>query len=104
MSQISVRLRSVALAAAMRRLVGKVGNGVIVRLFTLACLLAGLSSTGAAEEAPTKEYQVKAAFLYNFTKFVEWPEQSFAGTNSPLLIGVFGKDPFGGELQSAVEG
>lgn len=50
----------------------------------------------------SKEYQIKAAFLYNFAKFVEWPTESFATTNSPLVIGVFGKNPFGTELQKVV--
>ncbi len=45
------------------------------------------------------EHQVKAAFLYNFTRFLEWPAQRFAGDGAPIVIGVFGKNPFGAELQ-----
>jgi hypothetical protein len=40
------------------------------------------------------EYEVKAAFLYNFIKFVEWPASAFEGKNSPIVIGVLGSDPF----------
>lgn len=51
-----------------------------------------------------KEYQVKAALLYNFTKFVEWPPGRFDTEHAPLIIGVFGKNLFGAELQNAVQG
>ncbi|HEU6448159.1 MAG TPA: YfiR family protein [Verrucomicrobiae bacterium] len=44
------------------------------------------------------EYEVKAAFLCNFAKFVEWPTNAFAEKNSPIIIGVFGDDPFDGYL------
>lgn len=50
------------------------------------------------------EYQVKAAFLYNFGKFVEWPANDFASTNAPLLIGVYGENPFGNNLAGVVQG
>ncbi len=38
------------------------------------------------------EDQIKAAFLFNFTKFVEWPPESFADANSPILLGIVGND------------
>jgi hypothetical protein len=47
-----------------------------------------------------QEYQVKAAFLYNFAKFVEWPAGSFPDPHSPLVLAVIGKDPFGEVLES----
>jgi len=50
------------------------------------------------------EYEVKAAFLYKFTKFVEWPEEAFSGPDAPLTIGVLGEDPFGYALEEAVRG
>lgn len=50
------------------------------------------------------EYQVKAAFLFNFGKFVEWPESSFAEKSSPFSICVLGEDPFGGTLDHTLEG
>jgi hypothetical protein len=43
-------------------------------------------------EAPT-EYQVKAVFVYNFSRFVEWPPQSFTAPDEPFVIGVLGSDP-----------
>jgi hypothetical protein len=48
------------------------------------------------------EYQVKAAFLLNFTKFVEWPPSAFNSANSPIAICVLGSDPFGNSLDQIV--
>lgn len=56
-----------------------------------------------AAEAPTLEYQVKAAFLYNFTRFVEWPAGKFPAADSPFIIGVVGADPFGSILDQTVK-
>jgi hypothetical protein len=47
------------------------------------------------------EYEVKAAFLYNFTKFVEWPSSK---GSSDFVIGIFGDDPFGTALEDATHG
>jgi len=50
------------------------------------------------------EYQVKAAYLFNFLKFVEWPNESFADPLAPIVIGVVGDDPFGNALPQVVIG
>jgi hypothetical protein len=56
--------------------------------------------SGARAQSPTAgEYQVKAAFLYNFAKFVEWPPSSFSDASAPFRICVFGPNPFGTELR-----
>jgi hypothetical protein len=47
---------------------------------------------------------VKAAFLFNFTKFVEWPEKAFNGPQAPIVIGIIGDDPFGDSLMRIVAG
>ena len=57
---------------------------------------------GAAEAV--LEYEVKAAFLLNFTKFIEWPASAFADPTSPLTICVLGRDPFGRALDDVVAG
>jgi len=64
----------------------------------------GCSAGSAAAEQPvvSNEYAVKAAFLYNFTKFVEWPPQHFANETAPIRIGVFGHNPFGDGLRAIV--
>src|ERR1700733_15417010 len=50
------------------------------------------------------EYQVKAAFLYNFAKFVEWPPQAFKTPKDPILVCVLGRNPFGNALEEAIRG
>jgi hypothetical protein len=50
------------------------------------------------------EYQVKAAFLYNFAKFVEWPADAFKTAKDPILVCVLGHNPFGNALEDAIRG
>lgn len=50
------------------------------------------------------EVQVKAALIFNFSKFIDWPPDSFANDTSPIDIGIVGNDPFGRVLDEAVEG
>jgi hypothetical protein len=56
-----------------------------------------------AQEAPT-EYQVKAAYLFNFLKFVEWPGDPLVDTHARWVIGIVGANPFGDELTQIVSG
>jgi len=49
------------------------------------------------------EYQIKAAYIYNFAKFVNWPSKVFADASSPIVIGVLGEDPFGNTLEQTVK-
>ncbi len=69
----------------------------------LACVSVTSHSARAAEAEPL-EYQVKAAFLLNFTKFVQWPASAFADENSPVAICILGEDPFGNTLDEMVKG
>ena len=85
---------------------GPVATCTVLRyaLFLLCTLLlVGANSVMAQSDSPS-EYQVKAAFLYNFAKFVEWPDTAFASPQAPLVIGVFGSDPFQGDLDRIVAG
>ncbi|MGA2853345.1 MAG: YfiR family protein [Verrucomicrobiota bacterium] len=68
----------------------------------LAALLGCLPAR--SQEARPPDYEVKAAFLYHFGQFVEWPTNVFADTNAPLVIGVVGDDPFHGDLERMVAG
>jgi hypothetical protein len=54
--------------------------------------------------AQAPEYDLKAAFLFNFAKFVEWPPDAFSGEPVPLTICVYGEDPFGSTLDAVVQG
>lgn len=58
--------------------------------------------TGESQRAD--EYRVKAAFLFNFVKFVEWPTQAFSGQTAPLTLCVLGLDPFGSLLDDTLRG
>jgi hypothetical protein len=69
----------------------------------IGALLALAAAPGRAQ-APPSEYQVKAAFLFNFSQFVDWPAAAFADGRSPLVIGVLGEDPFGATLDEIIRG
>ena len=87
---------SVVCGARSPRWLRAIGLGALA---LMASVLGRATSAGAA-----REYSVKAAFLYNFTKFIDWPEGSFARGDDPFTIAIFGDDPFEGELNKAVKG
>jgi hypothetical protein len=62
-----------------------------------------LGGNGHAQESQPTEYQIKAAFLFNFAKFVEWPPATFAGATSPIVIGILGENPFHNDLARMVQ-
>lgn len=72
----------------------------------LACVVALASgartSVRAETESPLTEYQVEAAFLYHFAKYVTWPGRAFAAPGDPIVIGVLGDDPFGDDLAQTI--
>lgn len=59
---------------------------------------------GAPSGPPVDEYEVKAAFLYNFVKFVRWPCETTERGCGGFTIGVLGNDPFGAVLDEAIVG
>jgi hypothetical protein len=67
-------------------------------------LIALTSCIAQAVVGAADVYQVKAAFLYNFAKFVEWPPAAFLNSNDRISICVLGRNPFGSLLAEAVEG
>ncbi len=42
-----------------------------------------------------REYKIKAAFLYNFIQFVDWPKEKTPNQDDPIILGIIGEDPFG---------
>ena len=72
-------------------------------VFTLLALLVGSQST-FAQGTPLPEKQVKAAFLVNFPKYVEWPADTFPDTNSPIILATLGETDLGAEIQKMVQG
>jgi hypothetical protein len=72
--------------------------------FMLFAVLLSFGAKAPPQDEITKEYQVKAVFLYNFTQFIEWPPDAFAQPDAPLVIGILGPDPFGKYLDETVQG
>jgi hypothetical protein len=78
-----------------------------LKAFSLALLLAALSGSPQrmrAESNGTSEYDVKAAFLFHFAQFVEWPDQAFHDRDTPLTYCTIGEDAFAGALDEALKG
>jgi hypothetical protein len=67
-------------------------------------LLISAGPEALAQPTLSREYQIKAVFLFNFTQFVGWPPEAFASPQAPLVIGILGDDPFGGYLDETVRG
>lgn len=73
----------------------------------IAALVALLPASIFAADGDTRgvgEYALKAAFLFNFAQFVEWPPSALPSPQAPLVIGILGNDPFGDSLDSIVRG
>jgi len=64
-------------------------------ILVVVVLVLFIGSQARADSTASREYQVKAAFLYNFIKFVDWPKEKTADSNEPIIIGIIGNDPFG---------
>jgi hypothetical protein len=84
------------------RLVARV-DWLGIRRVTVFIIVCWLFSNSAPQALPlnveTVEYPVKLAFLYNFTKFVEWPSDSFRNPDAPLVICIVGNDPFSPDIE-----
>ena len=76
---------------------------VCSRLVVCVMLAAGLSARSARAQPAADEYQVKAAYLLNFARFVEWPA-AVLPASAPLDIGIVGDDPFGVALEEVLRG
>jgi len=67
-------------------------------IWVVLCCFAAVAQAQSASE-----YQVKAAFLFNFARFVEWPADAFLSVDSPLQICILGQDPFGRDFEQMIE-
>ncbi len=70
-------------------------RSLLMAFLATLCLL----SAYGGQHGPVPEYRVKAAFLYNFAKFVDWPETAFDGPDTPLVLGVLDPVPFDTALE-----
>jgi len=76
---------------------------VLAARWTVGLLVAfGAAAAAEAASPVPREYDVKAALLFNFTRFLEWPDRAFARPDSPVVIGILGSDPFEGALDELV--
>ena len=73
------------------------------RLYINSLLVFGIFFS-YAQTTDDHEYQIKAAFLFNFTQFVEWPVNAFPETKAPLVIGIMGENPFSTYLEKIISG
>ena len=82
---------------------------LVARLLRACALSIGVAAgvagpRPAQADAQADEYRVKAAFLYKFGSYIEWPDKSFARSDSPVAIGVIGADALAEELAQIVAG
>jgi hypothetical protein len=77
---------------------------LLIRYRTRRAMLLGILAGGICRGQVFNEYQVKAAFLYAFAKFVEWPPKAFSSASAEIAICVLGDYPFGTFLDDAVRG
>jgi hypothetical protein len=71
--------------------------------FSLVVLPLAPHPLPAAPPTPN-EYALKAVFLYNFVRFIDWPNSAFHSANDPLVIGIVGPDPFDSLIYEAIAG
>jgi hypothetical protein len=70
----------------------------------LVMLFATAKAAGVRAEGSPSDYEVKAAYLYQFGKFIEWPERDSTRAAADFSICVLGTDPFGAKLDQTVAG
>lgn len=78
-------------------------DSFFLRILTVAAVLATWAS-GAANAEEVDEYHIKAAYVYNLAKFVEWPPGAFRSVTDPIAVCVFGQSPIADALEEAVAG
>src|SRR5580704_15465858 len=71
-------------------------SGRIIAVALGAISVFTLSPISVAQANPPGEYELKAAFLFNFAKFVNWPPDAFPNANATINLCIWGDDPFGG--------
>lgn len=93
-SKVATRRQATASRPAAMR------HAAAVLVAMLALPMAGIS---AQAEEPAREYKIKAAYLYNLSKFIEWPEEKGQDAETAFTICVYGRNPFGDSLEKLRE-
>jgi hypothetical protein len=79
------------------------GAPIAAIALAFVCVLGGLTAAARADEA-RREYRLKAAFVYRFLQFTDWPPDAFDAEDAPIVVAVVGDDPFRGGLEQALAG
>lgn len=66
-------------------------------------MLLWLAATGRAQTGSPTEYEIKAAMLYRFAQFLDWPGNDAENATVPLIFGIVGQDPFGGSIDALLK-
>jgi hypothetical protein len=74
------------------------------RVFWVVLVFAYFVLTVPAIGQVSKEYQLKAVFLWRLAQFTQWPSDAFETADSPIIICLLGDNPFDGALNAAVAG
>jgi hypothetical protein len=110
---VAAQLRASVARGLRRRAAGPRGLALAALLLLAALGLVAPVSRAALRECraqshaaeETTEYELKAMFLLHFaSRYVKWPETASEAADSPLYVGVLGKDPFGKHLDRALRG
>lgn len=86
------------------RSVARIGSGHGPWWIALALLAALAMSRPASALAEPTEQEVKAALIFNITRFVEWPATSFASPDAPLVVAIIGQDEVSDVLEPMLKG
>ncbi|TDH21670.1 YfiR family protein [Segetibacter sp. 3557_3] len=87
----------------MRKYLKQISPGIRVGRTAMALFMT-CSLLSAYTQSSSREYNIKAAFLFNFSQFVVWPEHAFGAPGSPFVIGILGDDPFKTVIDQTVAG
>jgi len=80
-----------------------IGKGFCLIAAVTVCIMASIAPNAHTKSPSASEYQLKAVFLYNFAKFVQWPAKSFVDDHDPIIIGILGKDPFDATIDETIK-
>jgi hypothetical protein len=88
--------------AHSRRWCARAPLGRLRSMAAIGLLVVTLCPPAHSQSEQPGEYQLKAAFLFNFAKFIDWPPGTFATAASPFTICILGEDPFGHDLDESL--
>jgi hypothetical protein len=91
-------------ATVTQRAAGRLRWRLLATWMAMLLLVSGVNvAPTSGQSSFGRESRLKAAFVYNFTLFAQWPTNAFVGDDDPFVIGVIGRDPFDGNLEPLVQ-